>query len=91
LNDGGPAEPAPDAPGDSRGQAAGGEDGHRAAQAIMWLTRLVAAFLIVAAVLIAGYAPYTPNMYEILGIAGLLLVAAALTWGLGVLLQRISR
>lgn len=44
---------------------------------VRWLCRMALAFLLACAGLIAGFAPYTSDMSEVLGVSGMLLLAAA--------------
>lgn len=64
--------------------------GTAVAMVVMWLARLIAIFLFIATVLIAGYAPYTVDMPATLAIAGKLLLAAAVAWGIGLLVRRLA-
>jgi hypothetical protein len=59
-----------------------------AVTALYWLTKLLVAFFLTSAVLIAGFAPYTANMYEVLKVSGILLLGAGASALLGAWLNK---
>lgn len=61
------------------------------AMVLMWLSRLCAAFLVACAVLIAGFAPYSSSMLDVLRIAAILLLGAGAAWLFGLLMLRLKR